>query len=130
MANNIAIKDGAGSPKTVATTDNGGVHTPHHRDPEAIAAIGLVGTRSYGAGSRISVGSSSSQSSAVTATEVLLHASTKCYVKAGSDPTAVADGDSIPLEAGEKFHMRITSGHKIAVIRDSADGYLHIVPVA
>lgn len=95
----------------------------------AIAGQATIGTRAYGTGARVAVGSGSTQSSAITATEVLLHASVKCYVKAGSAPTAVANGDSIPLEAGEKFHMRITSGHKIAVIRDSADGYLHIVPV-
>jgi hypothetical protein len=87
-----------------------------------------VGTRAYGDAERVAVSSSSAQSSAIYAVEVLLHASTKCYVKTGSNPTAAAT-TSIPLEAGEKFHLRLTYGHKIAVIRDSADGYLHIVPV-
>lgn len=30
MANNVDILDGAGATKTVKTTDNAGVHTPHH----------------------------------------------------------------------------------------------------
>jgi len=30
MANNLDIKDGAGDDQTVKTTDNAGVHTPHH----------------------------------------------------------------------------------------------------
>ena len=30
MANNIAVKDAAGATQTVKTTDNAGVHTPHH----------------------------------------------------------------------------------------------------
>lgn len=30
MSNNIAVKDGAGATQTVKTTDNAGVHTPHH----------------------------------------------------------------------------------------------------
>lgn len=30
MANNIAVKDQAGATQTVKTTDNAGVHTPHH----------------------------------------------------------------------------------------------------
>jgi hypothetical protein len=30
MANNLGIKDGAGADQTVKTTDNAGVHTPHH----------------------------------------------------------------------------------------------------
>lgn len=88
-----------------------------------------TGTRKYGTGQRLAVGSASSQSTAIDASEVLLHASVKCYVKDGANPTGVATGDSIPLEAGEKFHMQMTRGGKIAVIRDSADGYLHIFPV-
>jgi hypothetical protein len=99
--------------------------TPVSRD-----AIRHIGTRFYDTANlqRVAVASTSAQSSAVSANEVMLHASTKCYVLAGADPTAAAS-TSIPLEAGEKFHLQITSGHKIAVIRDSADGYLHVVPV-
>jgi hypothetical protein len=91
--------------------------------------LGTIGTRAYGTPlARRSVGAASAQSGAVNATEVMLHASTRCFVATGVNPTATAD--SIPLEAGEKFHMRITSGHLIAVIRESADGFLNIVPVA
>lgn len=96
----------------------------------AIAANALIGTRTYGTTTRVAVGSASAQSGAITATEVMVHASTRCFIKAGANPTAVADGDSIPIEAGEKFHMRITSGHKIAVIRDTTDGFVHITAVA
>lgn len=46
MANNLDIKDGAAATKTVKTTDNAGVHTPHH-NVDVIAAgethIGEVG---------------------------------------------------------------------------------------
>lgn len=93
------------------------------------AEIIRMGTRTYGAIQRVAVAAASAQSTAITATEVLLHASTKCYVLAGASPTAAAT-TSIPLEAGEKFHQRITSGHKIAVIRDALDGFLHIAAVA
>lgn len=93
------------------------------------AAVNLVGTRAYGTIERVASGAASAQSGAITATEILLHASKRCYVLAGSNPTASAT-IAIPLEAGEKFHMRITSGHKIAVIRDTEDGYLHIAAVA
>lgn len=96
----------------------------------AAALLALIGTRTYGTTTRVAATSTSAQSGAITATEVMIHASTRCFIKAGSNPTAVPDGDSIPLEAGEKFHKRITSGHKIAVIRDTADGYIHITPVA
>jgi hypothetical protein len=205
MSNNIATGNFAGDAVTLATTETGDVHTPHHRDPEAIAllqnlldkpdpdggatevtlaavlaklivapateagqaiiaghidgveaalasilakiivapsteakqdseiaAVNRVGTRAYGAVQRIAAGAATTLSTAITATEVLLHASTKQYVLAVSgtgSPTVTAE-TAIPLEAGEKFHMRITSGQRIATIRDNTDGFLHIAPVA
>lgn len=96
---------------------------------EDAARVATIGTRAYGAIERVASGAASVQSGAITATEVLLHASKRCYVLAGATPTASAT-TAIPLEAGEKFHMRITSGHKIAVIRDTEDGFLHIAAVA
>lgn len=92
--------------------------------------IGSIGTRTYSTVERVGVASTAAQSAAITGTEVLLHASTRCYVLAGSGTPAPSATTGIPLEAGEKFHMRITSGHKIGVIRDSADGFLHVVTVA
>lgn len=93
------------------------------------SAVNLVGTRAYGTAlSRVAVASASAQSAAITATEVLVHASTRCFIKVAANPTATTD--DIPLEAGEKFHLRITSGHKIAVLQDTAAGFLNIIPVA
>jgi hypothetical protein len=94
------------------------------------AEVIRVGTRAYGTTVRQAVGSTSAQSSAITGTEVMVHATTACYIKNGSNPTAVNNGDSIPMVAGEKLWLRITTGDKIAVIRDSADGYIFISPVA
>lgn len=95
------------------------------------AEVIRVGTRAYdyANGQRVTVsGTSAATASSITATEVLLHASTKCYVRSASTPTAV--NTDIPLEAGEKFHMRITSGHKVAAIQDAAGGVLSVIPVA
>lgn len=94
-------------------------------------AISTIGTRAYGtAATRLAYTGTSAQSAAITGTEVLLHncGTARCYVAAASNPTATVN--DIPLEAGEKFHLRITSGHKIAAIQDSAGGNLNIVPVA
>lgn len=96
-----------------------------------IAGQATIGTRAYGAAAtRLAYSGTSAQSAAITGTEVLLHncGDAMCYVKAGSSPTATAD--DIPLEAGEKFHLRITSGHKIAALQDSTGGNLNIIPVA
>jgi len=96
-----------------------------------LTAIGKIGTRAYGTVTRAAVGAASALSAVIDATEVLLHPSTKCFVLAvaGTGTPMVAADTGIPLEAGEKFHMRITSGQRIAVIRDTADGFLHIAPV-
>lgn len=104
-----------------------GAATSAKQDAET-AAVALVGTRAYGTPlARVAVASASAQSAAIAATEVLVHASTRCFIAVGANPAATTDG--IPLEAGEKFHLRLTSGHKVAVLRDTADGFLNIVPV-
>lgn len=95
------------------------------------AAIATIGTRAYGAGaSRVAYTGTSAQSGTIAATEVMLHncGTARCYVAGASNPTATVN--DIPLEAGEKFTMRITSGHKVAVIQDSTGGNLNIIPVA
>lgn len=96
----------------------------------AAAILALIGTRAYGTTERVLVNASGAATAAgIAATEVMLHATVRCFVKAGGGSPAATSTDSIPLEAGEKFHMRITSGHKIAVIRESTDGYLYVTPV-
>jgi hypothetical protein len=97
-----------------------------------IAAIGTVGTRAYGTSvARLAYAGASAASTVITGTEVLLHncGTARCYVKSGSG-TPVATANDIPIEAGEKFHLRITTGDKIAAIQDSFGGNLNIVPVA
>lgn len=120
------IKDANGGTVTYTPNPDPAVGTKQ----DAIkSSVEKVGTRAYGAVERVVVGAASAQSAPVLATEVMLHASVKCYFLVGTDPTAAA-GTSIPLEMGEKFHLKIESGKRIAVVRDSADGYLHVVAVA
>lgn len=92
-------------------------------------------TRAYGyaAGQRLTTaGAGQVRSTAVTATEVLLHASVRGFFRVGaSDVVATVGPGSIPLAADEKFHLRITSGEFVSFIRDGAtDGSLTIMPVA
>lgn len=115
----LGAKTGAASLSVVPASD-AGLATD--------AVVGVIGTRSYAAVERVAVSTSSAQSGAQTATEVLLIATQRCFVIAGSNPTA-AVASAIPMEAGEKFHMRITSGHKIAVIGESGGGYLYVARV-
>lgn len=63
---------------------------------------------------------------------MLLHASVRGFFRVGDvSVTATVGAGSIPIEAGEKFHLRITSGQFVSFIRDGAsDGSLTIMPVA
>lgn len=103
-----------------------GVSTEAKQDTQT-AALATIGTRAYSAGQQVAIGAASAASTGLAATEVLLHASSRCFVRVATAATA---GAGIPLEAGEKFHMRLNSGQQIHVIRDTADGFLNIVPVA
>lgn len=89
-----------------------------------------IGSRTYewASGQKIAVGASSAQSSAISAAEVMLQADTDCFINVGSNPTAADSAGSFPLLAGEKFHLQITDGYKVAVIRKTADGSLYILP--
>jgi len=59
---------------------------------------------------------------------VCLHASARGYFKVGdSTVTATAGAGSMPLEAGEKFHIDIVPGEFISWIRDTLDGNLTII---
>lgn len=88
-------------------------------------------TYDYAAGQRLTVTSTSARSSAVAAGEVMLHASSRMFVRVGDNTVVATSGaGSFPLEMGEKFHLRIASGQQIAAIRDAADGFLTVMPVS
>lgn len=140
----INVKDAAGITRTISTNDDlipiitaiGSVEdlvAPIEAIgsvDELVPPINTVGTRTYNyaAIQRVAVGSTAVDSAVITATEVMVYASTKLYILPGVG--VATNANSIPIEAGEKFHFRITSGQKISVIRDSADGYLYIIPVS
>jgi hypothetical protein len=98
------------------------------KQDNVIAAIATIGTRAYGAGiARVAIGASDNPTSGLAATEVMLHASARCFVRVG----AAATINDIPLEAGEKFTLRLNSGQQIHVIGDTdSTGFLNVVPVA
>ena len=84
----------------------------------------------WASGQKLTVGSTSVQSTAISASEVTLAATTDMFIVVGANPTASNAAGALPLLAGEKFTLQITSGQKIAAIRSVADGALFIMPVA
>lgn len=127
LAGGIEISNDAGNPIPVSLA---GGATAANQAAE-IAAIATVGTRAFSAGiGRLAYAAVSASSAAIVATEVMVHncGAARCFVAAGAAP--VATTNDIPIEAGEKFTLRIASGHKIAALQDTAAGNLNIVPVA
>jgi len=122
------IRDGNGDTQTF--TPNADPARGSKQDTQTWA-INLIGTRKYGTVDPLEVTGASNLTAAITATEVMLHAKVAMYVLAvaGTGTPTVTAETGIPLEVGEKFHMRITSGQRIAAIADDADGVLYVVPV-
>jgi hypothetical protein len=91
-----------------------------------------IGTRALLAPlTRVAYTSSSAQSASITtSTEVtLINCGTaRCFIATGANPTATTN--SHPLPPDVPYTIRIAANDKIAVIRDTADGFLNIVPVA
>lgn len=79
---------------------------------------------------KVSYTGTAAQSSALSlaTTIIQLYATTDCWVKFGSNPTAVAnDGTSLFLPGGMILYYGITPGNKLSVIRDSTSGDLHVI---
>lgn len=104
------------------------------RLPVAVPAVATT-TRAYAwsAGQRLTTaGTAAVRSAPVLAGEVLLHASGRGFVAVGDAAVVASVGaGSIPMEAGEKFHLRLTGGQFVSFVRDGAmDASLTIMPVA
>jgi hypothetical protein len=85
------------------------------------------GTRAYGTPVTRTISGSSAQSAALDGYDevCLFNGDTSiCYFAIGSSPTATTS--SHPLAAGERLHVQITPGSKVAVIGTA--GTLFIIP--
>lgn len=117
------------------TYDSGGDVSASNQLDE-ITATNRAGTREYNmaAITRQAVGAASARVALPTlgaSRELYVMASTRCFFLSGDSSILAAAGTSHPLAADERFHLRIPAGHThIAYIRDSADGFISIAPVA
>ena len=130
----VPLPTGAAAETTLAALSAKIAALESGRTPVAVQTLATT-TRAYdyAGGLRLTTaGAGQVRSTAVTATEVLLHPSVRGFFRVGDVAVAATVGlGSIPLAADEKFHLRITSGQFVSFIRDGAtDGSLSIVPVA
>lgn len=89
----------------------------HDGSGEAVQAL------RWGATSLVSF-NTSTQSSAIDAHVVRLQATEDCYISISSNPTATTS--DVPLSQGMPEYIHITPGHKIAAIKKTNAGILHI----
>jgi hypothetical protein len=94
-----------------------------------------LSTRGYDwvAGQKIAIGAAATDSTAIDSIEVMLRPSVRCFITVAAtaaEATAADAAGSIPLEAGESFHIQIPQGWFLSVIRATSDGWLYLLPVA
>lgn len=121
----IAVVDLPGSWQVAVRGNVGGLEI-------AVAAeAATVGTRAYGPAEQIAVTAAGTvRSAAIAADEVMLASDVDAYVRVGDGSVTAAPATGLPLFAGSPFHLRLTAGQRIAVIRrGTVDGTLSIVPV-
>lgn len=100
--------------------------------PAQAAAIATIGTRAYNAGiTALACTTSDATSAAITtgSGEVLIHNRSTSANTAFVRVNATATANDIPVEPGEKFHLRITSGQTIHAICATGTATLNLVPV-
>lgn len=83
-----------------------------------------------GKSQKVVVSSTSAQSAAIESTSCVVYSDVDCYVRQGSNPTAVADGADQFIPAGAFIRLSgITRGNKLAFI-SLTGGLVHLTPGA
>lgn len=84
-----------------------------------------------GASQSVAVSGASAQSAVITTGEALVTPTVDCFVRHGSNPTALADGTDILLLANVQYRVSgIPNGNKLAFITGGAAGTVYISPGA
>lgn len=100
MANNLDILDGAGVTKTVKSTDNASVHTPHH-NVDALASGAIVsGAVASGAIASGAVASGAFASGALASGSIASGAIAAGAIAAGA--TSIAENEDVASASGDR----------------------------
>lgn len=119
---------------TVSST--GGLTDTQLRASAVPVTDSLGGTREHALATmtRQAVGSTSARVALPTlgtSRELYVMTNSRCFFMTGNSSVTAAAGTSHPLAGDERFYFRVPAGHThIAYIRDTADGFISIVPVA
>jgi len=84
-----------------------------------------------GSSSVVSISGTSAQSAVLNTFTVLISPTVDCFVREGTNPTALADGTDMLLFGGNSYRVVLqATGHKLAFITSSATGSVYITPGA
>lgn len=78
----------------------------------------------------LAISSTSAQSAVINATSVVVTPTIDCFVRQGSNPTAVADGTDMFLLGSSAYRLALPRGNKLAFKTTSASGTVYITPGA
>lgn len=78
----------------------------------------------------LAISSTSAQSAAINGGRALIYATTACFARQGSNPTALSNGTDQYIPAGIIFRIYVPDDAKIAFITTSASGTVYITPGA
>jgi hypothetical protein len=92
-----------------------------------------------GTSQKLAISSTSAQSAAAAAASgeskgvpipYVVTPDTDCFVRKGSNPTALSDGTDQFLASGNSYRVELMDGEKMAFITTSASGNVYITPRA
>lgn len=78
----------------------------------------------------LSISSTSAQSAVINATSVVVTPTIDCFVRQGSNPTALSDGTDMFLLGQIAYRLSLPRGNKLAFKTVSASGTVYITPGA
>lgn len=91
--------------------------------------IDLLVIETGGTSQKVAFTTTSAQSAAVSANRAFLVVDTPCFVRQGSNPTAVADGTDQYLPANVPMRVSLPSGAKLAFVALTGSGNAYITPI-
>lgn len=85
-----------------------------------------------GKSQEFAISGTSAQSAAINADSFVFTPSVDCYVRRGTNPTALADGSDMKVVGGHTYRVREgwVIGEKLAFITDGTAGFVSITPNA
>jgi hypothetical protein len=76
----------------------------------------------------VAISTVSAQSAAMTADTCVLYSSAECFVRQGSNPTAVSNGTDLHIPANTLIRLSIIPGNKLAFITATGTGTVYLTP--